>query len=165
MRRDRLNVAKGVVVVLLLLALVPPSAASEPPGTPKRISMGPVKVGPGQRFHINVAYSPPRRADGSASPALRFRLEFELYVESSPPSRDPAVRLTLVERRSSEFILVPGEAISIGSESVSGYSASHLSLLGPMDVELEHAGLTVTGDLTSQTDGTTTTIVQLRPCG
>lgn len=35
----------------------------------------------------------------------------------------------------------------VGEAMVSGYSASHLSLLGPMMMELEEAGITVSGDL------------------
>jgi hypothetical protein len=37
--------------------------------------------------------------------------------------------------------------INIGGEMISGYSASHLSLLGPMMGRLEEIGITVTGDL------------------
>jgi len=37
--------------------------------------------------------------------------------------------------------------IMVGSESLSAYSASHLSLLGPMTLRLEEVGVTVTGDL------------------
>jgi hypothetical protein len=37
--------------------------------------------------------------------------------------------------------------INVGGEMISGYSASHLSLLGPMMSKLEEAGITVTGDL------------------
>ena len=42
--------------------------------------------------------------------------------------------------------------INIGGEMMSGYSASHLSLLGPMMGELEEAGITVTGDLEPQVE-------------
>jgi hypothetical protein len=38
-------------------------------------------------------------------------------------------------------------AINIGGEMISAYSASHLSLLGPMTLELDKKGITVTGDM------------------
>ncbi len=43
-----------------------------------------------------------------------------------------------------------GDAVdwAIGGEMMSGYSASHLSLMGPDMMELEEAGLVVTGELT-----------------
>jgi hypothetical protein len=41
-------------------------------------------------------------------------------------------------------------SLNIGGEMISGYSASHLSLLGPMMGELAEEGITVTGDLLPQ---------------
>ena len=41
-----------------------------------------------------------------------------------------------------------GGEISVGGEMISGYSASHLSLLGPMTLDRD-SGVTVTGDLRS----------------
>ena len=73
------------------------------------------------------------------------------------------VRFVLVSRASRALTLQPGEAVAIGGEMISGYSASHLSLLGPNDLDLEERGLSVTGDLVDVVTGRTLTLIQLRP--
>lgn len=155
----------GIVVHLLVLCAAPAARADDCSRIPARLSWGPVQVGPNQDLHLNVAYAPPPRSGSLVRPPIRIRVEFELYRADSSSGAPGTVRLTFVERRVTDLTLAPGEGISVGGEMISGYAASHLSLLGPTGLDLQEAGISVTGDLTSRLDGTTTSVVQLRPCG
>ena len=128
-----------------------------------------VRVGPDQTFAVRVSYPPDQT--GSAAPArLGILADFNLFAADSLDTGDasgPTVsKFRFVEKRSAESSLLPGEAVSfrIGGDVFSGYSTSHLTLLGPAAPALDQRGITVTGELTSRRTGGTLAI--LKPdCG
>ena len=145
------------VCLVGLVAIAVGSHASDVAGQRKDestcLSFGTVKIGPNRSLALNVSYPPRGQTPGSRA-AVRVVASFDLYVpdpDDGSASDSTIVRSRFLERRSSEAILLPGEALSfnIGEELVSGYSASHLSLIGPSMGELEERGITVTGELTT----------------
>jgi len=128
-----------------------------------------VRVGPDQTLAVRVSYPPDQ--SGSTAPArLGVLADFNLFAADSLDSGDasgPTVnKFRFVEKRSAESSLLPGEAVSfrVGGDVFSGYSTSHLTLLGPAALALDQRGITVTGELTSRRTGGTLAI--LKPdCG
>ena len=134
------------VCLVGLVAIAVGSHASDAAGQRKDestcLSFGTVKIWPNRSLALHVSYPPRGQTPASSRAAVRVVASFDLYVpdpDDGSASDSTIVRSRFLERRSSEAILLPGEALSfnIGEEFVSGYSASHLSLIGPSMGELE----------------------------
>lgn len=142
------------------------ASSTRPNDATARVSFATVRVGQDQTIVLRVTY-PPLESTGSGLPvSLRVVADFDLYVDEpggTPEAKSlDVVRHRFLERRSLELAVLPGESVSIGlgGEMISGYSASHLSLLGPAALDLRERGITVTGELTTHLGGPTLAILK-----
>ena len=150
--------------MLVAIGAAGTSSGQDPVGV--RFSFGSVRIGPDQTIVLRVTYPPRDPSRAGVADRLKVVADFDLFAAAPGAARDARERAVsiqrFVERRSVEAVLFPGEAVSIGigDEMFSGFSASHLSLLGPSMAELERRGITVTGELTTHVGGRTLTILK-----